>query len=272
MIVHLTILFSFLIVSSMSFAKSYDTGRKGETIVTLDAGDFSTRNAKYEDGMLVLKQEADLVKFSSGVSDRRRGGVWHYLKNCDCDNNNEWKYCCPVLKPESRDYVLYGPYEDFSGRGELQVYLDIEIKANYNRDDFIAPLTRKYIKKRAENLEVKTKLLEFDIVGKNLDPVSANLGYDDFKCIKGEDKILPPKETNHVPGQLLIGEHLSPQVIQGVTTCIFEASLADRGSFLRTTGHNPKGVEFRLKASKDLVSIKFKKAELVWIANQHSEL
>ena len=256
MLYYVLFLFLPLFLFQSIFAKSYDTGRKGETIVTLDASDFSTRNAKQENGMLVLEQEADFIKVSNGVSDRRKWGVWHYLKDCDCNNNNEWKYCCPVLKPESRDYVFYGPYEDFSGSGELQVYLDIEIKANYNKEEFIAPFTNKYSsnRKRAKDLELKTKLLEFDLIGTNLETASLNLGYDDFKCTKGENS----RSSTH-------------GLILGVTTCTFEASLRDRGSFLRTTGHNPKGVEFRLKASKDLVSVKFKKAELVWIAS-HSEL
>lgn len=218
--------FISLVLYQKVYSITYDHSRNSIVKILLSPSDFASKNGKYENGQWLLQAREEIIPLpsgESGITDRHRWGVWHALKDCHC-NGLAWGYCCPVIEPDRADHFIYGPYIDLSGKGELSVYIDVELVFNFDPIHVISGSSPKTNK--SKELGIVDKFITFDIIGDGIEQAVKLVGLKHFK-----DNLF---QSN-------------PEEV-----------------FMKTKGNDPKRVEFRIFVSSDLVKARFKSAIFIW--------
>lgn len=232
-------LLSLLLFYSLStFAMTIENDRPGVTVVTLDATDFSTENGELRnDGFLELKQIVTFEKMSANgesyVTDVHHWSIWNYLRGCSCNDQDSRVYCCPSLPPQASKLFAFGKQLDFSGAGILKVYIDIKSHLNY----------RSHINTGVNSAKISPELLEFELHHSNSkEPLKKYFTLKDFLITPSD----PCFSYNDLP-------------------CI-KSDTEFSNAYFTLIETNPRKVELKIKASKDLVSIFLKNVKMVWVS------
>jgi len=170
-------------------------------------------------------------------------------------------------------YVLYGPYEEFVGRGTLRVYVDFEA----------------YYKCQGEGPHpslLDQPAMIIDLVGKNLDCAYREIKYRQLASYKQENefqylhdlspnKIAEPRleiVKKRVKDRSLLnfGPGLKfPVIIARPNYCFISRM---NTSIIEASGINPRRVEFRIYLSQDEFDIVIKKIRFLWTTKREDNI